>query len=80
MNKDVENQLPNAQRVLLSAYKSKFGISVSHIVQLKNISSYSAAYQLAMRLKKKGLLAKVEDKFFITEAGIEKLRSDKGGK
>ena len=68
--------LTNIQKVLLSAYKSKRGITVGMAGMIKTISPLNA-YQTVMRIKALGFLARSEfykRRFFITQAGIEKLR------
>jgi len=70
-----KRKISNVNKVLLSALKSKAGITVGHIVMIGTIPSYSCAYQTAMYAKRRELLEKIGKRFYITEDG--KLRLQK---
>ena len=71
--------MTNIQKVLLSAYKSKTGVTIGMIGMFKTITPLNA-YPTVMRIKASGYLTKSlinNRRFIITEAGKEKLRSSR---
>lgn len=70
-------KIPNVSKILLSALKSQKGITVGYISMIGTIPTYSCAYQTAMYATRRGLLEKIEDRFYITENGKQRLLNDR---
>jgi len=73
----LRKKLTITQKILLTLSRNKGGASWRRLAGWHNKVSASSIYQTLYRLKKAGLVSKLDrDRFTITDTGIKKLEKD----